>query len=92
VAAGRGARARWRSGLVLTCLGAFAVPAAMRVLVLLAPSCCRFLPFCEIWICLGFVLFVMPSLTAIHVVGVAFVGPLIRLRFLPFSDDLALFY
>ena len=48
--------------------------------------------FGEIWICLVFVLFALNSLPALHVVGVAFAGSLIRLRLLLFIDDLALFY
>jgi hypothetical protein len=64
----------------------------MRVLVLVALSCWRFYAFGEIWICLVFVLFVLHSLPALHVVGVAFADSLIRLRLLLFIDDLALFY
>ncbi len=41
-----------RTCLDLFRLGAFAVSAAMRALVLLALSCCCFHPFGEIWICL----------------------------------------
>ena len=76
----------------MTCLGASVLPVTMRVLVLLVLSCCRFQSFGEIWICLVFVFFVLNSLSVFHVVYGAFVGPLIRLHFLLFSDDLALFY
>ena len=64
----------------------------MRVLVLVALSCCRFHVFGEIWICLVFVLFALNSLAVFHVVGVASAGSLIRFRLLLFVDDLALFY
>ena len=60
----------------MTCLGAFDVSAAMRALVLLALSCCHFHLFGEIWICLVFVSFVIPSLTVLHVVCGAFLGSL----------------
>ena len=76
----------------LDLFGSSVLPAAMRVLVLLALSCCRFHPFGEIWNGLVLVLFVLHSLPALHVVCVAFLGSLIRLRFLLFCDDLALFY
>ena len=56
-------------------MGVFVLTDVMRVLVILAPSCTRFHPFGEIWTCSVFVLFVIASLTALHVVSVTFVGP-----------------
>ena len=87
-----GVERRRDDGTNLTCLGASVLSAAMSALVLIAFSCCRFHPFGEIRICLISVLFVRLSLPALHIVCVALVGSLTRLRFLQFRDALALFY
>ena len=89
---GRGTRTRWWYGLVITTLGVLVLTVVIRVLVFLVFSSYNFHPFVEIWNCLVLVLFVIPSLSVLHVVCVAFVGPLIQLRFFPFSDDLPFSY
>ena len=71
------------------------VPLLCLLLCVSGAPCALPLPLSSLWRDLDllvFVLSVMPSLPALHVVCVAFVVSLIRLRFLPFSDNLALFY